>query len=68
MDKEKLFTSMNMISALADQIAALLDLMSLVEDAVDIRSIRTASEMCATMQVELMREVENIETELRERW
>lgn len=53
----------NTINALSEQISSLLDLMQMCEDSVDIRSIKTASEMCQTMHTELMAEVEKIEDE-----
>ena len=51
----------NTIDTLSDQISALLDLMMMADDAVDIKSIHTASEMCLTMHNELMGEVDKIE-------
>ena len=39
----------NTIDTLSDQITALLDLMMMADDSVDIKSIHTASEMCLTM-------------------
>lgn len=50
----------NTIDCLSDQIEALLDLMQMTESSVAIESIKTASEMCQTMHIELMREVEKI--------
>ena len=55
--------SLNIIYALSDQISAILDLLQMSEDSVDIKSVKTASEMCMTMHQELMAEVEKIETE-----
>ena len=52
---------MNVIDTLSDQISALLDLMMMAEESVDIKSIHTASEMCLTMHDELMGEVDKIE-------
>ena len=52
---------MNVIDTLSDQISALLDLMMMADDAVDIKSIHVASEMCLTMHDELMGEVDKIE-------
>ena len=52
---------MNVIDTLSDQITALLDLMMMADDSVDIKSIHTASEMCLTMHDELMGEVDKIE-------
>ena len=52
---------MNVIDTLSDQISALLDLMMMAEEDVDIKSIHTASEMCLTMHDELMGEVDKIE-------
>ena len=52
---------LNIIDTLSDQITALLDLMMMADDAVDIKSIHTASEMCLTMHNELMGEVDKIE-------
>ncbi len=51
---------MNVIDTLSDQISALLDLMMMAEKDVDIKSIKTASEMCLTMHDELMAEVDKI--------
>ena len=51
----------NTIDTLSDQITALLDLMMMAEEDVDIKSIHTASEMCLTMHDELMGEVDKIE-------
>ena len=52
---------MYVIDTLSDQISALLDLMMMAEEDVDIKSIHTASEMCLTMHNELMGEVDKIE-------
>ena len=52
---------MYVIDTLSDQISALLDLMMMADDAVDIKSIHTASEMCLIMHNELMGEVDKIE-------
>ena len=51
----------NTIDTLSDQISALLDLMMMADDSVDIKSIHVASEMCLTMHDELMGEVDKIE-------
>ena len=51
---------MNVSDTLSDQISALLDLMMMAEESVDIQSIKTASEMCLTMHDELMAEVDKI--------
>ena len=51
---------LNIIDALSDQITALLDLMMMTDESVDIQSIKTASEMCLTMHDELMAEVDKI--------
>ena len=56
----------NTIDTLSDQISALLDLMMMADDAVDIKSIHTASEMCLTMHDELMAEVDKISKEIKE--
>ena len=56
----------NTIDTLSDQISALLDLMMMADDAVDIKSIHTASEMCLTMHNELMGEVDKISKEIKE--
>ena len=56
----------NVINTLSDQITALLDLMMMAEDSVDISSIRVASEMCLTMHDELIGEVDKISKELKE--
>ena len=56
---------MNIINTLSDQITALLDLMMMAEESVDIKSIKTASEMCLTMHDELMGEVDKIAEELK---
>ena len=50
----------NKIDTLSDQISALLDLMMMTEESVDIKSIKIASEMCLTMHDELMAEVDKI--------
>lgn len=55
---------MNIINALSDQISALLDLMIMAEESVDIKSIKTASEMCLTMHDELMAEVDKMSKEI----
>ena len=57
---------MNIIDTLSDQITALLDLMMMAEESVDIQSIKTASEMCLTMHDELMAEVDKISKEIKE--
>ena len=57
---------MNVIDTLSDQISALLDLMMMAEEDVDIKSIHTASEMCLTMHDELMAEVDKISKEIKE--
>ena len=57
---------LNIIDALSDQISALLDLMMMAEEDVDIKSIKKASEMCLTMHDELMAEVDKIAEELKE--
>ena len=57
---------LNIIDTLSDQISALLDLMMMADDAVDIKSIHTASEMCLTMHDELMAEVDKISKEIKE--
>ena len=57
---------MNVIDTLNDQITALLDLMMMAEEDVDIKSIKTASEMCLTMHDELMAEVNKISKEIKE--
>ena len=56
----------NTIDTLSDQITALLDLMMMADDSVDIKSIHTASEMCLTMHNELMAEVDKICKEIKE--
>ena len=56
----------NTIDTLSDQISALLDLMMMADDSVDIKSIHTASEMCLTMHDELMGEVDKISKEIKE--
>ena len=56
---------MNTIYTLSDQITALLDLMMMAEESVDIQSIKKASEMCLTMHDELMAEVDKIAEELK---
>ena len=57
---------LNIIDALSDQISALLDLMMMAEEDVDIKSIKKASEMCLTMHDELMVEVDMISKEIKE--
>ena len=56
---------MNIIYALSDQITALLDLIMMAEKDVDIKSIKTASEMCLTMHDELMAEVDKMSREIK---
>lgn len=57
----------NIIDALHTQIEALLDLMQCADsDCTDVRSMKTAAEMCQTMLDDLMGEVEKIEKEWRE--
>ena len=56
----------NTIDTLSDQITALLDLMMMADDSVDIKSIHAASEMCLTMHNELMAEVDKISKEIKE--
>ena len=62
----KVIEHMNIIDTLSDQISALLDLMMMTEESVDIKSIKTASEMCLTMHDELMAEVDKISKEIKE--
>ena len=57
---------MNTIDTLSLQITALLDLMMMAEESVDIQSIKTASEMCRTMHDELMAEVDKVSKEIKE--
>ena len=57
---------MNVIDTLSDQISALLDLMMMAEESVDIQSIKTASEMCLTMHDELMGDVDKMSREIKE--
>ena len=57
---------LNIIDTLSDQISALLDLMMMAEEDVDIKSIKKASEMCLTMHDELMVEVDMISKEIKE--
>ena len=57
---------MNTIDTLSGQITALLDLMMMAEESVDIQSIKTASEMCLTMHDELMAEVDKMSREIKE--
>ena len=56
----------NTIDTLSDQITALLDLMMMAEEDVDIKSIHAASEMCLTMHDELMGEVDKMSKEIKE--
>ena len=56
---------MNVIDTLSDQITALLDLMMMAEESVDIQSIKTASEMCLTMHDGLMAEVDKMSKEIK---
>ena len=56
----------NIIDTLSDQISALLDLMMMADDSVDIKSIHVASEMCLTMHDELIGEVDKICKEIKE--
>ena len=55
---------LNTIDTLSDQISALLDLMMMTDESVDIQSIKTASEMCLTMHDELMAEVDKMSKEI----
>ena len=57
---------MNIIDTLSLQITALLDLMMMAEESVDIQNIKTASEMCLTMHDELMAEVDKVSKEIKE--
>ena len=57
---------MNVIDTLSDQITALLDLMMMAEEDVDIKNIKTASEMCLTMHDELMAEVDKMSRKIKE--
>ena len=57
---------MNIIDTLSNQITALLDLIMMAEESVDIQSIKTASEMCLTMHDELMAEVDKMSKEIKE--
>ena len=57
---------LNIIDTLSDQISALLDLMMMADDSVDIKSIHVASEMCLTMHDELIGEVDKICKEIKE--
>ena len=57
---------LNKIDILSDQITALLDLMMMAEEGVDIKSINMASEMCLTMHDELMGEVDKMSKEIKE--
>ena len=57
---------MNIIDTLSNQITALLDLIMMAEESVDIKSIKKASEMCLTMHDELMGEVDKISKEIKE--
>ena len=56
---------MNTIDTLSLQITALLELMMMAEEDVDIKSIKVASEMCLTMHNELMGEIDKIAEELK---
>ena len=62
----KVIEHMNVIDALSLQITALLDLMMMAEESVDIQSIKTASETCLTMHDELMAEVDKMSREIKE--
>ena len=57
---------LNIIDTLSDQITALLDLMMMADDSVNIKSIHVASEMCLTMHDELIGEVDKICKEIKE--
>ena len=61
----KMIEHMNIIDTLSNQITALLDLIMMAEESVDIQSIKTASEMCLTMHDELMGEVNKISKEIK---
>ena len=61
----KMIEHMNIIDTLSNQITALLDLIMMAEESVDIQSIKTASEMCLTMHDELMAEVDKISKEIK---
>ena len=56
---------MNTIDTLSGQISALLDLMMMAEESVDIKNIKMASEMCLTMHDELMVEIDKINKEIK---
>ena len=56
---------MNTIDTLSLQITALLDLMMMAEEDVDIKSIKKVSEMCLTMHDELMVEIDKINKEIK---
>ena len=62
----KVIEHINIINTLSDQITALLDLMMMAEQSVDIKSIKVASEMCLTMHDELMGEVDKMSKEIKE--
>ena len=62
----KMIEHMNIIDTLSNQITALLDLMMMAEEDVDIQSIKTVSEMCLTMHDELMGEVDKMSKEIKE--
>lgn len=64
--KINMIEHINVIDTLSDQITALLDLMMMAEEDVDIKSIKMASEMCLTMHDELMAEVDKMSKELKE--
>lgn len=62
-----IFEHMYTINTLIDQISALLNLMMLSDDSVDIKSIHTASEICLNMLDELMAEIDKMAEQLKER-
>ena len=64
--KINMIEHINVIDTLSDQITALLDLMMMAEEDVDIKSIKMASEMCLTMHDELMAEVDKMSKEIKE--
>ena len=64
--RDNILTSINIIDALYDQTASILDLIQAADDKADFHSISVTAEMCATMLDEIKAEVDKIYQELKE--
>lgn len=60
MNNKDIEKSRVIIDALSEQITALLDLMQECSESTDIKTIKTAAEMCVTLYMDLMAEVDKI--------